>query len=514
MYRNYLENLRLDEIIMYLRKSRADDALMSVEEVLEKHEAILDDFTERMLGGKIQESNRYREVVSGESIESREIFRHILKLCESRKYKAIIVADLQRLGRPDLHDIGYIERILRFTNMIIITPQKSYCLEDKYDRDAFEREMMRGNDYLEYIKSIMGAGKRLSCSQGWYVAGLAPYGYEKVWVTDGKRRRPTLAIIEEEANVVRMIFDMYANQNMGKLSICRHLEKLKIKPPQGEHWHADSIRHILQNVHFIGKVKWQFRKVITTIEDGEIQKKRPINQDFLLYDGKHEAIISDELFQKVQDKFGKMPKTKSTNTLRNPLASLVFCQCGRTMLLKKNQRYERLMCNNQVHCHTTSANYSEVIDLVIMALQDAIEDFKINVAEDNTKAIERQKQYVKMLENKLTDLQARELSMWETQSNPDASLRMPPHIFKQLNERILLEKKDTEDAIVDALKDMPPQIDFEQTIATFTDAIDALKSPDGDAADKNRLLKACIEKITYNRESRGSTIKLEVKLRV
>jgi hypothetical protein len=331
---------------------------------------------------------------------------------------------------------------------------------------------------------------------------------------DGKRRRPTLAINEEEANVVRMIYDMYANQNMGKISICRHLEKLKIKPPNGEHWHADSIRHILQNVHFIGKVKWQFRKVITTIEDGEIQKKRPINPDFLIYDGRHEAIISDELFQKVQDKFGSMPKTKSTNTLRNPLASLLYCQCGKAMLLKKNQQCERLSCNNQVHCHTPSANYSEVIDLVIMALQNYIEDFKVNLAEDNSKAIEQQKQHIKMLEKKLTDLQARELSMWETQSNPDASLRMPQNIFKQLNEKILSDKKEIEDAIADALKDMPQQINFEQKIVTFADAIKALKSPDVNAAEKNRLLKACIEKITYHRESKGSNIKLEVKLRV
>ena len=85
MYRNYIEELNLspDEVIEYLRKSRADDPLLTVEEVLARHEAILDEWAENNLGGKVPEKNKYREVVSGETIADRPEIQTILKKIRS-----------------------------------------------------------------------------------------------------------------------------------------------------------------------------------------------------------------------------------------------------------------------------------------------------------------------------------------------------------------------------------------------------------------------------------------------
>jgi len=74
--------LLLEEILMYLRKSRADDPSLTVEEVLANHEKILDDWCERNLGGRIPEENRFREVVSGETIESRPEINKVLRKIE------------------------------------------------------------------------------------------------------------------------------------------------------------------------------------------------------------------------------------------------------------------------------------------------------------------------------------------------------------------------------------------------------------------------------------------------
>ncbi|MEE0968558.1 MAG: hypothetical protein U0M06_04210, partial [Clostridia bacterium] len=65
---NIKENLKPEEILIYLRKSRADDPLLSVSEVLLKHESILNEWTEKNLKALIPEENRFKEVVSGESI--------------------------------------------------------------------------------------------------------------------------------------------------------------------------------------------------------------------------------------------------------------------------------------------------------------------------------------------------------------------------------------------------------------------------------------------------------------
>ena len=115
-------NFKPEEILEYLRKSRSDDPLLSIEEVLNKHETILDEWAEKVLGQKIPEVNKFREVVSGETIEDRPEIQKILNKIESPKYKAILIVDVQRLSRGDLEDAGRLIKLLRYTNTVVITP--------------------------------------------------------------------------------------------------------------------------------------------------------------------------------------------------------------------------------------------------------------------------------------------------------------------------------------------------------------------------------------------------------
>jgi 5'-deoxynucleotidase YfbR-like HD superfamily hydrolase len=77
---------------------------------------------------------------------------------------------------------------------------------------------------------------------------------------------------------------------------------------------------------------------------------------------------------------------------------------------------------------------------------------------------------------------------------------MPPHIFKQLNEKLLKEKEEVQQALCKAYESMPEPVDYEEKLLRFKDALEALKDPEADAAKQNRLLKACIDRIEYQRE--------------
>ena len=511
MYRNYIEELHLlpDEIIAYLRKSRADDPLLTVEEVLARHEAIIDEWAERNLGAKVSEGNKYREVVSGETIAERVEMQKVLKMIESPKVKAILVVEVQRLSRGDLEDCGRLIKLLRYTNTLVITPQKVYDLRDEYDRDAFERELKRGNEYLEYTKKIMQRGTLRSVTEGNYVGSIPPYGYDKVWVTEGKRKCPTLAINEEQANVVRMIFDMYTNQNIGMNNIGHHLDSIGAIPPKGTYWSYCGIKEILSNVHYLGKIKWNFRKTVTVVEDGEIKKTRPTMKigEYLVYEGKHEAIITEELFNATQEKLGKNVRVRKNMGLRNPLAGLVWCQCGRAMSLRTyknkdgNERNApRLLCDDQVHCNTGSCTYDELLDMVKGVLTQCIEDFEQRIKSNSGDAMKLHEKLLKSLEKKMQELDAKEIAQWEAQSHPDPSQRMPPHIFKMLNEKLLKEKEEVKEAMCNARKSMPDPVDYGEKVVRFRKALDALNDPERSAEDKNRLLKDCIDRIDYNRE--------------
>lgn len=504
MYYQPEKDLSPEEILLYLRKSRTDDPTLDVAEILARHETILDDYAERTWGKKIPQTNKRREVVSGETIDSRPELLDILKMIESPKIKGVLLVEVQRLGRPDLEDIGRLSKLFRYTNTLVITPQKTFDLRNEYDREAFERELMRGNEYLEYTKKIMSRGRLLSVQQGNFIGNKSPYGYDKDVIIEGKKKCHTLKINEAEANIVRMIFDMYVNKDMGRVNIAHHLNDLGVPTRAGALWTQDTLKTILENDHYIGKVRWNWRKTVTVVEDGEIKKIRPKTQvgEYLVYDGKHPAIISDELFQAAREKAGRNHRAKSKTKVRNPLAGLLFCQCGRAMSLRtylKNgveRAAPRLLCDNQAYCKTTSCLYSEIIDRVRETLQQCIEDFEVRIQSDDKNSQQLHENLIKRLKLKLEELNKKELSQWEKYSEEE----MPKEIFEKLNAKVLKEKDEIQQALCKAYESMPEPIDYEERRLRFKDALDALDNPNVSAEKKNKLLKACIERIDYKRE--------------
>jgi len=507
---NYTELFSPEDILVYLRKSRSDDPTLTVEEVLSKHETILDEWTKRNLEATIPENNKFREIVSGETIADRPEVQKLLKLIENPKYKAILTVEIQRLSRGDLEDAGRLIKILRYTNTFVITPQKTYDLNNEYDRDIFERELKRGNEFLEYQKKIMNRGRLLSVSQGNFVGSNPPYGYDKAWVLDGKRKCPTLKINEEQAEIVRLIFDMYVNQDIGAHNICHYLDSMHITPPKGDHWSANGMKDMLQNIHYIGKVRWNWRKTVNVVENGQIRKTQPKakEEDQLIYDGKHEAIISEELFYAAQEKRGKTRRVKPNTKIRNPLAGILYCKCGRAMSLRMYKNKDgserapaRLLCDGQVYCHTGSALYTEMLENVCTILKKNIEDFEYRCKNSKNSDITVHQNIIKNLERKLQELEAKELAQWEAQADPNADNRMPQEIFKKLNEKLQKEKEDVKNALANARKTVPKRVDYKQNVIKFTDALNALLDDNVDAQTKNTLLKNCIKKITYSREA-------------
>jgi hypothetical protein len=512
MYQNgsYEGMFKPEEVLDYLRKSQSDDPLMTVEEVLAKHESILDEWAEKHLGSKVPEENKFREVVSGETIKERPEINKVLRLIESPKIKAVKVVEPQRLTRGDLEDIGRLMKLFKHTNTFIITPERIYNMRDEYDWDAFERELKRGNDYLKYYKKIQKRGRLLSVSQGNYIASAPPYGFDKIKVKDGKKECPTLKENPEEANVVRMIFDMYGNKGMGRTAICYRLDELGIKPPKGKQWSPTAVREMLRNIHYIGKVKWNWRPVVTVVEDGEFQKTRPQGnvEEYLVYEGKHDGIVPQELFDKVQERLGNNHRATTRVKLRNPFAGIMYCRnCGKIMVLKyfrdkqgNEKCAPRIMCSDQARCGTGSCTFEEIIERVCEVLEQCIEDFEIRLANDEGDSYKLHLNLVKTLEKRMQDLEAQELSQWESQSHPDPAKRMPHEIFVKLNEKLLKEKEEIQQALCKAKESMPDPIDYEEKIVSFRNAIDALRDPEVDDALKNDLLKSCIDRIEYYKE--------------
>lgn len=493
-----------EEKVEYVRKSRTDDPLLTVEEVLEKHEQMLREWNEKNQpdGGPVPESNIYREVGSGETIEHRPQMQALLRRIESPKVKALLCVEPTRLSRGDLQDIGYLVKILRYTNTIVITPQYAYDLNDDRDRDLFERELMRGNEFLEYTKKIMLSGRLQSVRNGNYIGQTAPYGYKKVAIKDGKRTCYTLEPHLDQAPIVKRIFEMYAS-GLGWVRIADQLDAEHVPAPKGKRWAPESIPFILSNVHYLGKVKWNERKTVRTVEEGEVVVSRPRAEEFLVFEGKHPAIIDLELWEKVQAVKGTHPRNHKSKNLTNPLAGLLWCDCGRAMVGRRYNNKEgrercapRFLCGDRKKCGNASAKMSDVMDEVIKVLQSALNDFEVRVEAGTDDSAEIHRQMVERMEKRLTDLRKQEVQQWQEKMKNG----MPEHVFKQLNEPLVAEIEDLEHALCEAKDATPEPIDLGEKVVTLKNTLEALQDPDAPVREQNRLLKTCFERITYSRE--------------
>lgn len=508
MYRDYPKFYSY-ETLEYDRKSRSDDPLLSVEEVLERHGKILEEYALKYLGGPIPEENKYKEVGSSETIDDRPEMLRLLKAVESPAVKAVMVVDVQRLSRGDLEDAGRLIKILRYTNTYVITPHKIYDLRDEYDRDAFERELKRGNEYLEYFKKIQRRGKLASVKEGNYVGSVAPFGFVREPIKDGSKIECwTLKEKKDEADIVRLIFHWYCNEDIGVTAICRRLESMNIKTKSGlSTWKPSIIFSILENVHYIGQVRWNWRKTERIVEDQEVKKVRPKAKvdEYLIFNGKHDGIVSEELFNKAKEIKGKRHRAKPDTSLKNPFSGLMYCKCGSKIgyntYNKDGKEFAppKLVCNNQVHCKSGSADFREVLDYICCSLKDCIADFEVRIQNEQDDSTKLHRDLITNLEKKMKDLEAKELSQWEAQSDPDPDKRMPQHVFKMLNEKLLKEKEEVRQALCKAYESIPEPIDYKSRVLKFADALAALEDPSVSAKIKNDYLKDIIERIEYER---------------
>lgn len=488
-----------DILLMYLRKSRADNPQETVEEVLERHERILQESAVRLMGLPVPEEYIYREVVSGETIEDRPKMKELLSAIENPDVKGILVVDPQRLSRGDWEDGGRILSSFRYSHTLIHTPQKTYDLNNKFDYKFFKMELSQGNDYLEYVKEILARGRAASVKEGNYIGSVAPYGYQKTTI-DGS---PSLIPYEPEAAAIRLAVEMRVNQNLGWAYIAKYLEEAGYIPRKGTHWNPYSLRDICINPVNIGMIRWNGRKTVRTYEDGAVHLTRPRNNEPLYVKGKHEPILDKELFDQLIAVSGRTTREKKGSELRNPLAGLLFCgKCGRAMVYRTYSRSApRLLCGDQVHCGMKSSDFSTVYAAVIESLEQIISDFSFQLSQGN-KSLHNA--YAGMLDDALAEykkLDARQERLYNFLEDGTYSKA----VFLSRNKK-LAEERDALEKRIAFLKDnMPKEVDYQERIRRFSDVVQALNDEHVTPKDKNTMLKGIVSRIEYSRDSSNRT---------
>lgn len=392
--------------IMYLRKSRTDNQFESVDEVVARHEKILQDFCMRVFGEPI--TNIYKEVVSGETINERPMMLHLLNEVENGNVDAVVVVEPQRLSRGSFGDIDRIVNTFKYTHTKIITPTKTYDLNNKFDRKYFEQELLRGNDYLEYVKEILVRGRRQSVEEGLYIGSIPPYGYDKKKLA----KKGFTLVPNADAENVKYIFEQFIG-GLGTTNLAKHLIEIGMKSQTGKQWTPAMTRNILMSRIYIGYVSYGRRETKKTMRNAEIVKSRPVNADYIEAKGLHEPIITQEMFDKAQELLKSAPakNIRGDKSIKNPLAGLVKCKyCGNNMFRRPydKRNIPTLICKT-IGCKCVSTDLDLVELRVIELLHQELSDYKYFIEnyekenKSNAKTYERQ---IKKIDKELTALQA------------------------------------------------------------------------------------------------------------
>ena len=495
--------------LMYLRKSRADNPDESVEEVLAKHEKLLQDYFTRELGHPIPEDCIYREVVSGgESIADREEMCKVLTRIEDAEVLGCACADPQRLSRGSLTDCDLLIDKMRFTKTLVVTPVMVYDLENKMERRFFQDELMRGRDYLEYVKEVLYRGRYQSAAKGCFVLSIPPYGYNRIKIGKEWTLEPN-----DNADIVRMIFNWYAKDYKTPGEIAADLNQMMIPPSRGKDWTKESVLVLLKNVHYDGKVVFGRKKTTVVFENGKKVtkrlKQRP--EDMMITEGKHPAIIDHEVFELAQERISGRgylaPKTR--RALSNPFAGLLRCPiCGYAMIYRNSRGYISFYCKH--YCSKT-LKYDDLISAVRTALlTEHLPALEAKQKNGDGESATIQQQLIDRLEKQMADFKIQEAKQYDLLETGIYTNEVFIERNTALREKITL----CSNQLAEAKKNMPKAIDYAEKIKTLKEAISALDDDTASMEKKNRLLKAVIKKMEYTADKAQPYKQNEFELRI
>lgn len=490
--------------IMYLRKSRKDiEAEQHGEgDTLTRHYNMLNALARQR---RLNVTVILEEIVSGDTIAARPKMQKLLGLIESGSFDGVLVVEVERLSRGDTADQGIVSKTLKYSDTKVITPYKTYDPNNEFDEEYFEFGLFMSRREYSTIKRRLIRGSHASRSEGKFIGSVAPYGYKIVKLK--KQKGYTLEIIPEEAEVVRLIFDLASGKasgtRLGRTKIADYLNDHGYRKA-GKLWTAAMINTITINEVYKGYIVDGKRRQVRRIVNGETVISRPRDNSCTKYKGLHEAIVPEDQFDLVQS-FTRSRCNASLNrntTLQNPFSGLVFCsKCGRQMIRKPDLKMPASLRCNTRGCDTVSTYVHVFEKRVLEGLKNWISDYQITPEEfrsdEEEKAqyesniavlVKESEELHKQYENTYTLLE-RGIYTEEIFFRRNAAVKKDLEAL-QLQLNTLQGKLSALDEITLHKYMLVPKM---QNIIDCYDSIDS-------AAGKNELLKEVIDHIEYTKE--------------
>ena len=423
----------------------------------------------------------------------RPSFQRMLSDIDKGIVNTIITKDLSRLSRNSFEanyylEIYFLERNVRYIS--ILDNVDTYTKNS--NNDIIQFKTLINDWYSKDISRKVRAGVWARKEKGLYLGARAPYGYDKA-----KDNKNKLVINVEQAEVIRLIFDMFDNGTSIK-DIAKHLENKKVLCPDyfdfggaknGDYnWNSGCIRRFLRSQVYIGNIEYG-KKINLSYKSKKV--KTVPRESRKLVENTHEPIISKEQFERVQQKLD-ISKKVSPKEYFWELNGIVFCkECGNKMLLKVakdkdgNAKYFHLMCSTRqrkgikVDCDRKYKRIREkdVTEIVHQNINSKLSKIVNSEKLENVIEAKYNKQGVKMfddnleiLQKQLTKTENTITALYQDLKNGILDSEDYKRFYQSEKERRLTIQKNMEDIIKQ--KENRPKISKEKLLKVSKELLD------------------------------------------
>ena len=286
--------------------------------------------------------DEYSDAGSGKNIADRYDFSRMLSDIKAEKDKIdfVLVFKLSRFGRNAADVLGSLQIMQDYGVNLI-------CVEDGIDSSKDSGKLMisvlsavaeieRENILIQTME-----GRKQKAREGKWNGGFAPYGYKLV--------EGNLVIAEDEVDVIKVIYNKFTTTNMGINAVASYLNNNGYKKKKRQNGTLDAfsasfVKAVLDNPVYCGKIAYGRRK--NEKIQGERNKYHIVKQkEFPIYDGIHEAIVPEEIWQAAQEKrkiTGFKYEKKHSLDHANILSGILKCpNCGASMYGNVNRKKKK-----------------------------------------------------------------------------------------------------------------------------------------------------------------------------
>lgn len=494
----------MPKIAMYLRKSRAE--FSDPEDTLFRHKSILLEMAAKN-GWDIPDEHIYQEVVSGSTLYARPEMLRLLRDVEAGMYDAVLCMDIDRLGRSAMSEQGIILETFQAAGCKIITPAKTYDLSNEVDEQYTELASFMARQELKLISRRMRRGLERTVQEGGYISN-PPYGYRRITVGN----LPSLEPVPDEAEMVRLMYDLYVNQGVGCTSIAKTLNQLGAVPRRGGPFNRSTVALILKNPVYCGKIaRGKTSKARPTRNGGKAHEVYHPQSEWVLVDGIHPPIIEQALYSKAQELFAqRYHPSYSRGHAANPFAGLIVCSnCGKKIQFRRlgaKCKTDYLLCATPGCCPATP--FRDVESLFLPSVRAYLGRLKAIQACDTASKVD----YGISIRTATEELAKTERQVDRLRDLLEQGVYTVA-VYQERMETLRQRIGGLEEQVAELkqLQQQQARRQYGPIVQRIENALDGYEQTDN-IAEKNRLLKSIVDYAVYRKE-KGQDLELEIHLK-